>query len=63
MRFIFDTGSNKITKTLLSYGTIAEYYLNNGLFQEAVYFRDRFEKGLSNILKGKNYKIKGRAFV
>lgn len=56
-------GSPLITSTVLSYGTVAEYYLECSLYDEAVFWRKKFEDALATCMQNKKYKIKGRVFV
>ena len=56
-------GSTLITSAVFCYGVVAEYYLISSLYEEAVFWRKKFEESLSRVMMVKNYKIKGRAFV
>ncbi len=56
-------GSTLITPAVFCYGVVAEYYLISSLYEEAVFWRKKFEESLSRVMMVKNYKLKGRAFV
>ncbi len=55
-------GSTRVTEQILAYGTLAEYCLAVALYEEAVTWRQKFEKSLSNALYNQSYRIKGRVF-
>jgi len=58
-----EVGSPLVTETIISYGTIAEYYLVNALYEESVIWRQKYEENLSKVLQGKKRYIKGRVFA
>lgn len=57
-----EVGSPRITEQILCYGTLAEYCLATALYEEAVTWRQKYEKSLTNALYSQNYRIKGRVF-
>ena len=53
----------KVTLGTLSYGVLAEYCLTEGRFDEAVMWNERYVNAIDSLLKPKNGRIKGRAFL
>ncbi|MBO4962893.1 MAG: hypothetical protein J6C97_03855 [Clostridia bacterium] len=56
-------GNTLITPSILVYGTVAEYYLASSLYDEAVFWRKKYEDALSSVMQNKKFKLKGRIFV
>jgi hypothetical protein len=54
---------SKISKYILAYGTVVEYCLIKGMFEEAVTWRDKYNAGLRACLRERrSNKIKKRAW-